>query len=117
MNIKKRCNKVGCRELIERTEGYCEEHKGIVDKEYNTYKNRYDKEYVSFYRSTSWRKKRKQALVRDNWICKDCEAEGIISIAEEVHHIVETKDDWSKRLDLDNVISLCKRCHNKRHSR
>ncbi|MET3109742.1 HNH endonuclease [Salinicoccus halitifaciens] len=117
MNIKKRCNEVGCRELIERRETYCEKHKGVVDKRYNDYRNKYDREYISFYRSPSWRKKRKEALRRDNWICKDCEQAGLYQIAEEVHHIIEVKDDWKKRLDIDNLVSLCKLCHNKRHNR
>ncbi|TWK49239.1 hypothetical protein CHCC20347_1522 [Bacillus paralicheniformis] len=32
-----------------------------------------------------------------------------------VHHIVEVKQDWSKRLDLSNLESLCNACHNKVH--
>ena len=113
----KRCNETGCKELIERGQTYCEKHQGAVNKRYNDHRSKYDKEYIAFYKSAAWQKKRKQALRRDGWICKDCEQEGIITVAEEVHHIIETKDDWSKRLDIDNVVSLCKSCHNKRHSR
>ncbi|PAE58568.1 HNH endonuclease, partial [Bacillus licheniformis] len=35
--------------------------------------------------------------------------------ADMVHHIVEVKQDWSKRLDLSNLESLCNACHNKVH--
>ncbi|WP_250540588.1 HNH endonuclease, partial [Bacillus subtilis] len=27
----------------------------------------------------------------------------------------EVKEDWAKRLDLDNLVSLCNACHNKVH--
>ncbi|MFD2829218.1 HNH endonuclease [Corticicoccus populi] len=115
---KKRCNKNGCREFVEELhEAYCKEHIGEVDRQYNEFRNKYDKEYVSFYSSKKWRDKRLQALRRDEYLCKDCLKDDVYTVAEEVHHIIETKDDWSKRLELDNLISLCKACHNKRHER
>lgn len=117
MRIVKRCNKSGCREFIESYESYCEAHKGETNRAYNEFRNTYDKEYVSFYKSTAWQKKRVQALRRDEWVCQDCAAEGIITVAQEVHHIVETKHDWSKRLELDNLISLCRTHHDRRHNR
>ena len=32
-----------------------------------------------------------------------------------IHHIEELKDNWSKRFDKDNLISLCESCHQKVH--
>lgn len=32
-----------------------------------------------------------------------------------VHHIVHIKDNWEKRLDLDNLETICLECHNKEH--
>ena len=32
--------------------------------------------------------------------------EGIIVAADTVHHIIPLKDDWNKRIDIDNMISL-----------
>lgn len=32
--------------------------------------------------------------------------EGIIVAADMVHHIIPVKDDWDKRIDIDNLISL-----------
>lgn len=117
MQVKKRCGKMGCNTLIHTYETHCEDHKGYTNKQYNDFRNTYDKEYISFYKSTAWTKLRKVALRRDEWICQDCNAEGVITVAEEVHHIIETKDDWSKRLDLNNLISLCRLHHDKRHNR
>lgn len=117
MRFMKRCNEVGCRELIVRQESYCEKHKGVVNERYNEHRSKYDKEYISFYKSTAWQKKRMQALRRDQYLCKDCLDEEVYQPAEEVHHIVEVRDDWKKRLVIDNLVSLCKYHHNKRHNR
>ena len=32
-----------------------------------------------------------------------------------IHHIEELKDNWSKRFDKDNLISLCENWHQKVH--
>ena len=39
--------------------------------------------------------------------------------ADVVDHVIELTDDWSKRLDPDNLQSLCHVCHNSktRHER
>ena len=39
----------------------------------------------------------------------------ILTIANVVHHIVELKEDYTKRLDEDNLITLCHSCHNILH--
>mgnify|MGYP005767342187 CR=1 FL=1 len=31
------------------------------------------------------------------------------------HHIVEIKEDWSRRLEDSNIIPLCDRCHKHIH--
>ena len=33
----------------------------------------------------------------------------------EAHHIMPFSENYGKRLDLDNGITLCKKCHNKKH--
>ncbi|WP_399533503.1 HNH endonuclease [Gemella sp.] len=30
-----------------------------------------------------------------------------------VHHKVEVRTDWSKRLEMSNLESVCRNCHNK----
>ena len=82
---------------------------------------RYDKKADPFYKSRAWRNARAQALQRDGYLCRDCmeaKARGEMirpRAATTVHHIqpVELRPDL--RLDLDNLISLCDACHNKRH--
>lgn len=57
---------------------------------------------------------------RDSYLCQDCLKAGRIVPAEEVHHIKElTKEnvrDPSVTLNLNNLVSLCRRCHRMRHS-
>jgi len=79
--------------------------------------NRRNKEYTAFYNSTLWRKLRVQVLIRDNYLCQHCLAGGVVNDKDLiVHHIVELKDDWSKRLDMENLEVVCISCHNKIHS-
>lgn len=37
--------------------------------------------------------------------------EGIVIAADTVHHIVPLKDDWNKRIDIDNMMSLSNDTH------
>jgi 5-methylcytosine-specific restriction endonuclease McrA len=68
-----------------------------------------------FYRSTGWRRKRKDILVRDNYECQQCKREGAYSKAKDVHHIKRLDAHPELALVDDNLESLCARCHNKAH--
>lgn len=60
------------------------------------------------FRSTSvWQKKRAYIAARDRHLCRICLANGIYSQDIQVHHITPLADDYDKRLDDDNLISLC----------
>lgn len=85
----------------------------------------------SFYNSNDWKEKKEAILVRDNYCCQRClgkwKGKGdqikkprLITSNDtrlEVHHIVELKDDPSKCLDDDNLITLCHHCHDVQHNR
>ena len=74
---------------------------------------------AKFYGSKAWQVCRDVAIKRDRYLCQDCLKLGRITPAEEVHHIVELNainvDDESVSLNLDNLVSLCRRCHRARH--
>lgn len=59
-----------------------------------------------------WRKLRKVALVRDNYLCVPCMAEGRITPAQEVDHI--KPKSAGGRDNIDNLQSICKACHAKK---
>ena len=67
----------------------------------------------AFYCSKQWKLFRKGILARDHYLCVNCAAHGRLSVASDVHHIVRVKQDWNKRFDSSNCISLCKACHNR----
>lgn len=51
----------------------------------------------------------------DNPICEDCDKQDIVEPATEVHHIIPISDEPERRLDVNNLVSLCHRCHHERH--
>ena len=69
-----------------------------------------------FYRSGEWALARAQKIAACNGRCERCGA-----IGEEVHHIIpltaENISNPNVTLGEDNLIYLCKECHNKEHNR
>ena len=69
-----------------------------------------------FYRSSAWLFARQQKIAACNGKCELCGAVG-----EEVHHKValtaENINNPNVTLNPDNLIYLCKDCHNKEHGR
>jgi len=114
---KRPCSKPGCANLT--TERYCTEHQQLVyqvRKERHNLYDRYqrDKKIAEFYKSKEWQILRQQALIKDKGLCQDCLEKKKISMATEVDHIIPVKVRWDLRLNLDNLRSLCHRCHMKK---
>lgn len=85
---------------------YDERVRKDTDKAYNYHRKVADNDYLKFYRSTAWKRKRQEVLDRDYGLCQRCGMD-----AELVDHIIPSKDDWSDRLNADNLQSLCRPCH------
>ena len=77
----------------------------------------YHEKYAEFYNSAEWKNLRNQKFFDANGLCELCKEKGIIREGIDVHHLVEISKDWSKRLDYDNLVLLCKDCHNEIHNR
>lgn len=103
----KECKNPRCHKLVRST--YCDEHQQSVSKYYNSAR-RNDKE-TKFYQSQEWRDKSKEIMKRDCFMCVYCSAD-----AQLVHHKTELRQDFSLRLDNNNLESVCKACHNKIHN-
>lgn len=73
----------------------------------------------AFYKSQAWKRKRDEIWKRDAGLCVDCFKAGLITPAEEVHHIIELTPLNIRQpaiaLGNDNLVSLCRECHRKRH--
>lgn len=71
---------------------------------------RRDPQIVAFYNSGAWENLRLYKLSKD-CVCERCkERPAIIA-----HHIVPVREDWSRRLDYKNLMSVCARCHEELH--
>lgn len=72
-----------------------------------------------FYKGKAWQKCRAFVWSRDRGLCVDCMRRGLITPAEEVHHITELTpeniNDPAVSLNPDNLVSLCRECHKARH--
>ena len=56
-----------------------------------------------------WKRIRKRALVRDNYLCQDCLSRNILTNATDVDHILNKKRGGTDA--IDNLQSLCNPCH------
>ena len=71
-----------------------------------------DKEIVTFRNSREWKEKRKEIQQRDKNICRYClTKKRLVYDQIDIHHIVPLKINFEMRLDNDNLISLCRMCH------
>lgn len=71
----------------------------------------------SFRSTNAWAKKRNNIRDRDNNLCQVCIRKLYDTINQytfndlEVHHAIPLEEDFEKRLDDDNLITLCERHH------
>jgi len=118
MALLKYCNKTGCRELVPLGIKYCPAHTLTKTQDNKERHREYDrhcrnKEAKAFYNSDAWKKTRQRVLARDNNIDVFLYVtEGRAVPAVTVHHIEELSVCPSRRLDMDNLISLSEASHN-----
>ncbi len=109
--LLKKCR---CGKLISQSQMYCEECSKSLNerhKEYNKYRR--NKKHSKFYISGEWLKLRAKILQDFNHIdIYQYYINGRGVKAEMVHHIVELEEDWSKRLEVSNLIPLSNATHN-----
>lgn len=103
------CDRCKTKEDVERIE-----MNKVRSKKYNSDRYLRDKtneSYRLFYTTQAWKNKRTEILRRDNHECQMCKVLCKYKVATDVHHILNLKDNYDKRLDDDNLISLCHDCH------
>ncbi|MDI9216009.1 hypothetical protein [Clostridium tertium] len=138
MGLNKFCCR--CDAIISRRDKYCKDCQQEIDKKnkerfdaylrsrkvndkdkevYKKYKNnREDKEYQAFYNSKEWKNKREKIIAKFKYmdIYSYYKNKELVS-ATLVHHISEVKEDYSRRLDDDNLIAISDRSHSEIHKR
>jgi len=72
-----------------------------------------------FYNSAAWHNTRKAYIKKVGGLCERCLANGIITPAEIVHHIIPLNKtnvyDPNVSLSQDNLMALCRKCHAEVH--
>ena len=109
--IWKRCPRCGKR-IPEGTQ--CEDCKRKRDKARDRYYDKHirNKDAKAYYASEEWRIARELALDRADGICQwTLATEGRVEAAEDVHHIIPLREDWSRRSDPGNLIALSHSSH------
>jgi 5-methylcytosine-specific restriction enzyme A len=107
----KYCDFNGCKNKI--TGGrYCEDHK----RSKKSIKKKLKKKYVyhhdnkQFYNSQSWKSIRSFVYQREHGCCQRC-GRFVFGRQAHVHHIIEIKKDPTLRLEQNNLMLLCPKCH------
>lgn len=74
-------------------------------KEYDRFSR--DRRSYDYYHSSEWEQIRQQVLDLDGGIDVYLYmTKGEVVVADTIHHIVPLKEDWSKRADISNLMSL-----------
>ena len=88
---------------------YCEEHRKVVERNYNKYTRAPD---VNHKYGRAWKRIRDR-YASEHPLCEKCLAEGRVTLMAEVHHKLPISRGGTH--DRDNLMSLCQSCHNKIH--
>ena len=118
MKPLKRCNAPACRALIPFDVSHCNKHIGISKREtnraYDDMRMREEPHIRAFYADTRWHKLSEQVKLRDDYMCQECLRNGFYTVGNVSDHIIEVRDDWDRRWDINNLQTLCVKCHNKK---
>lgn len=99
----KYCGEQGCRNLIS-SGRYCNDHRRRRKKRVWHSNNK------SFYNSQAWKDLAAYVYERDKGCCRRC-GKFVFGKQAHRHHIIPVKVNPSLKLDADNVILLCNKCH------
>ena len=102
------CAEPGCPRLTHAAR--CEEHAGERRRLYRATPDR--KAAKAFYASARWQRVRSIKLGQDPF----CEAADCGELAVDVHHVKPWQDFPDLAFALENLESLCKRCHGEKRA-
>lgn len=111
MPIYKRCSRCNNRILAGTICPCMKDRNKDRHREYDRF-NR-DKKSKAFYNSADWRRVKDYVLGIDEIDVYTYMTKGVIIAADTVHHIIPVRDDWSRRLETANLISIHSSTHSK----
>lgn len=83
---------------------------------------RHNNRWGKYYHNKQWKLLREWQITNYP-LCHDCALNGRSVPAEHVHHIIPFSSGTTETeklqllLDPDNIVSLCRECHDKRHGK
>lgn len=91
------------------------------NQSFHAHSNQKPKVIKAFYNSSAWKRMRQMVMSERGYLCEWCLKDGEHVAGIEVHHItpitVDNVRNPSITLNKDNLVLLCKACHNKAHKR
>lgn len=107
MGIKTRCR--NCATKIDYGNTYCSKCKSIMRNSKTVKTKKADK----FTNTSRWRSLKSDIKLRDKGICRLCFIKGRIEYkALQVHHIHKRSEVPALAYEPDNLVTLCRTCHN-----
>ena len=93
------------RSVAER-EQYCAEHQKVMDKYYN----QFQRDLLPTAVWPAWKRIRDR-YIKAHPLCEECEKQGKLTAAEEVHHKLPLSKGGNN--ERSNLMALCKSCHSR----
>lgn len=121
-NRKRYCAAGGCPEIVQ-GKAYCDKHDPKLKKNRNPEKVResyrkHDRKRGSASErgyDAKWNRLSK-AYLGKHPLCEHCEKRGILRTASLVHHVKPLRQG-GERLNTNNLVALCRQCHEAEHKR
>lgn len=110
----KPCRDPGCGSLTKAKHGFCDDHAGQAS---NWQRKRPTGSTTARGYGHAWRRLRAEILARDSYLCQceDCTAQGRVTPANEVDHIIEKVDGGTD--DPSNLRAINDVCHKRKTAR
>jgi 5-methylcytosine-specific restriction enzyme A len=105
----KYCDFNGCTNKISKGR-YCVDHKRSKPRKKKEQKSIYHHENKSFYNSKAWDFVRTKVYEREKGYCQRCSL-FVFGRNAHVHHIIPVKENPLLKLEENNLMLLCSKCH------
>ncbi len=107
MMTMKYCQFNGCTNKVEKG-AYCLDH--VVTRRSKKRKDIYHHENKSFYVTDAWQDVRADVYEREKGKCQRCH-KFVFGKTAHCHHIIPIKKNPTLKLDVNNIMLLCPKCH------
>ena len=100
-------------EYLANRQRWARAHSKQYQRKYNNvtrYRNDTKSKQYQFYKTKTWAVLRQQVLDRDHYVCQYCGQPN----NRTVDHVVPIEYDQTKMANMDNLATICRKCHHKK---